>query len=73
MFVLLRFARVAAVIALAGSSAGCFVAMGPSRERIACLNACADEKDGCMLSARTADEIRWCDGNNAGCTRMCPR
>jgi hypothetical protein len=72
MFALLRLVRVAALIALVAASAGCFATMGPSQERVACLNTCADDKDRCMLSARSADEIRWCDGNNTGCTRTCP-
>ena len=53
--------------------AGCVPMFGPSPERLSCLNYCADDKDACMLSARNANEVHWCDNRNAGCVRGCPR
>jgi hypothetical protein len=50
---------------------GCF-ALGPSEERLGCLNGCAREKDQCMLEAMTAPAIQVCDAHGRGCSGACP-
>lgn len=52
---------------------GCMATFGPSQERMACLNLCANDKDACMLAARNAGEIRWCDADHRTCCQGCPR
>ena len=52
-------------------SGGCF-AMGPSEERLGCLNGCAREKDQCMLDAMTAPAIQACDVRARTCSETCP-
>jgi hypothetical protein len=51
---------------------GCEFQTGPSEQRLRCLSACAREKDGCVLSASTAEEIRWCDTRSRRCNVQCP-
>jgi uncharacterized membrane protein len=48
---------------------GCF--MGPSEEQLRCYQACAREKDSCMLSAITAQQIQTCDGRGSRCSAVC--
>lgn len=59
------------VLALAMMLAGCNI--GPSEERLNCLNGCAREKDQCMLSAMTPGGIRACDDRARRCTEPCPQ
>jgi len=47
--------------------------VGPSEERLGCLNGCAREKDQCMLNAMTPQGIRACDARASSCTEPCPR
>ncbi|MET0794143.1 MAG: hypothetical protein ABW061_21655 [Polyangiaceae bacterium] len=51
--------------------AACFV--GPSEERLGCLNGCARQKDQCMLNAMTAQGIQACDWQARQCTEPCPQ
>lgn len=65
-----RSARWMALIALA-LLAACNV--GPSEERLGCLNGCAREKDQCMLNAMTPQGIEACDVRARQCTEPCPQ
>ena len=47
--------------------------LGPSEERLGCLNGCAREKDSCMLNATTAESIQACDENARLCALPCPQ
>jgi hypothetical protein len=47
--------------------------MGPSEERLGCLNGCASAKDQCMLNAMTAQGIQSCDVQARRCTEPCPQ
>ena len=47
--------------------------IGPSEERLGCLNGCAHEKDSCMLNAMTADGIQACDARARACSAPCPQ
>jgi hypothetical protein len=58
-------------IAILLGSSGC-VALGPSEERLGCLNGCAREKDQCMLDAMTAPGIQACDARSGACSETCP-
>lgn len=49
--------------------AGC--KMGPSDEEVRCYQACARDKDACMLSASTAEQIQACDSRSSRCTATC--
>lgn len=46
--------------------------MGPSQERLDCLNGCAREKDACMLEAHNAAYVRMCDIRARQCHVVCP-
>jgi hypothetical protein len=48
-------------------------AIGPSEERLSCLNGCAREKDSCMLNAMTPAGIQACDGRARACSVPCPQ
>lgn len=48
---------------------GCF--MGPSEEQLQCYQGCAREKDSCMLSASTAQQIQACDARGSQCSAVC--
>ena len=50
---------------------GCFV--GPSEQRLGCLNGCAREKDQCILNAMTSQGIAACDAQARDCSRPCPQ
>jgi hypothetical protein len=45
--------------------------MGPSDEQVRCYQACARDKDACMLSASTAEQIQSCDARGSRCTESC--
>ncbi len=49
---------------------GC--ALGPSEERINCLQQCAQRKDGCMLTAQNASAVQSCDVESQRCSATCP-
>jgi hypothetical protein len=53
------------------ATANCNV--GPSEERLGCLNGCAREKDQCMLNAMTAQGIGVCDAQARRCAEPCPQ
>jgi hypothetical protein len=46
--------------------------MGPSRQRVDCLDGCGTVKDRCLLDARTAEQIQSCDAQSSACNRQCP-
>jgi hypothetical protein len=48
---------------------GCM--MGPSDEQVRCYQVCARDKDACMLSASTAEQIQSCDARGSRCTESC--
>ena len=61
-----------ALVGLLGASlGGC--QMGPSEERLGCLNGCARGKDQCTLNAMTAQGIESCDYQARLCTEPCPQ
>jgi hypothetical protein len=60
-------AGLAAVSALASCN------LGPSEERLGCLNGCAREKDQCMLNAMTPQGIQACDAQAGLCSEPCPQ
>jgi hypothetical protein len=62
---------VACVLIALGQLAGCN--LGPSEERLGCLNGCAREKDQCMLNAMTPQGIVACDARAQQCTGPCPQ
>ncbi|HEY1536964.1 MAG TPA: hypothetical protein VGF76_23250 [Polyangiaceae bacterium] len=73
MISILRGTRGAvALIALIGVTLGA-CQMGPSEERLGCLNGCASAKDQCMLNAMTAQGIQACDFQARRCTEPCPQ
>lgn len=51
---------------------GCGATMGPSQERLSCLDFCASAKNNCMLNAQTAAHINLCDAQNRQCVTECP-
>jgi hypothetical protein len=48
-------------------------AIGPSEERLSCLNGCAREKDSCILNAMTPAGIQACDARARACSVPCPQ
>jgi len=48
-------------------------AIGPSEERLSCLNGCAREKDSCILNAMTPAGIQACDARARTCSVPCPQ
>lgn len=58
---------------LVALTALCDCAVGPSEERLYCLNHCARWKDSCMLSAMTPADINACDARARACTVPCPQ
>jgi len=59
-----------ALLALAALAA---CAVGPSEQRLGCLNGCAREKDQCVLSAMSARGIESCDQQARVCSEPCPQ
>lgn len=47
--------------------------LGPSEERLSCLNGCARQKDQCMLDAMTPQGIQACDWQASRCSEPCPQ
>ncbi len=47
--------------------------LGPSEERLGCLNGCARQKDQCMLDAMTPQGIQACDLRASECSKPCPQ
>jgi hypothetical protein len=47
--------------------------MGPSEERLGCLQGCGRDKDSCMLAAMTPPHIQYCDARSAACNDSCPQ
>ena len=45
--------------------------MGPSDEELRCYQACARDKDACMLAAATPEQIQSCDARSSRCTVGC--
>jgi hypothetical protein len=45
--------------------------MGPSQQRVDCLDRCGTEKDRCLLEADTASEIQTCDAQSKSCNGSC--
>ena len=58
---------------LGALSALCSCALGPSEQRLGCLNGCAKEKDACVLNAMTPDGIEACDARARACSAPCPQ
>jgi len=50
---------------------GCM--LGPSEERLNCLQVCAKAKDDCMLPAQNAAEVQACDVRSQRCSVTCPQ
>jgi hypothetical protein len=48
---------------------GCKI--GPSEEELRCFEACARDKDACMLSSSTGEQIQSCDARSSRCTVSC--
>jgi hypothetical protein len=46
--------------------------VGPSEERVGCLQSCARGKDSCMLGATTAAGVQDCDARGSSCSKGCP-
>jgi hypothetical protein len=46
--------------------------VGPSAERVGCLQSCARGKDSCMLGATTAAGVQDCDARGSSCSKGCP-
>jgi hypothetical protein len=46
--------------------------VGPSEERVGCLQSCARGKDSCMLGATTAVGVQDCDARGSSCSKGCP-
>ena len=63
------FGTVAALFVIAAST-GC--RLGPSQQRIDCLQNCARYKDACILQSTTASAIQSCDTVAALCSQKCP-
>ncbi len=61
----------AALLVFGVGLAACNV--GPSEERLNCLNWCARAKDQCMLDAMSAEGIQACDVHARQCTEPCPQ
>jgi hypothetical protein len=64
-----RIARAVAIGFAAVGVACCFV--GPSPEKIACLQRCARQKDSCLLAASNATSIAVCDERSQACGDGC--
>jgi hypothetical protein len=45
--------------------------LGPSEEELRCYQACARDKDACMLSASTPEQIQACDARSSRCSVSC--
>jgi len=65
--------RVMAGILLGALAALSACAIGPSEQRLNCLNGCAREKDSCVLNAMTPDGIQACDARARACSVPCPQ
>lgn len=50
---------------------GCLVDTGPGEEQLRCYQACARDKDSCMLQAMNARQIQACDQRGAHCGELC--
>jgi hypothetical protein len=59
-----------ATMSCLGVALGC--ALGPSEERLNCLQACARQKDSCLLEATNAAAIQRCDLEGQRCSETCP-
>ena len=57
--------------AVLGALGAC--ALGPSEQRLGCLNGCAHEKDSCILNAMTPEGIQACDARARACAAPCPQ
>ncbi len=66
-----RTLMLAGALLLIATLLGCY--MGPSEERLGCLNGCAREKDQCMLNAMTPQGIQACDEAARQCSAPCPQ
>jgi hypothetical protein len=60
-----------AAFSVLGTLAACN--LGPSEQRLGCLNGCAREKDQCVLNAMTSQGIEACDVQGRTCTEPCPQ
>lgn len=46
--------------------------LGPSKERVECVQRCAVVNDGCLIGASNAGDIQACSENATACARECP-
>jgi hypothetical protein len=70
---MIRSGTLIAGVFLGALSALAACAVGPSEQRLGCLNGCAHEKDSCVLNAMTPDGIQACDARARACSAPCPQ